>query len=306
MSDFTRIFKKIVPSLRQATMDVIEQNPLEGQLIKLPLRDREIEVFLHPSSGKNAPVLFEFHGGGLVLGDARKDDHLCEVIKNALDIHVVGVNYRKAPEYPHPAAVRDAYDVIAYFADHAEAYGMDRDKFAVIGFSAGATLSTVAAMQASEKGAFHLCGQILHYPYLDGSTPPALKKQHPGDLPVEVMEAFVDLYAAGEDRKNPFVSPLYALEELLKGMAPAHLILAGEDALCEEGLAYAEKLSQAGVLTEVHIMDEMHHGYMEDYFNQPCYEITPEDTKRLHSLRMGEQAEKSMELTLKALKTIFN
>lgn len=303
MGDYIRSFRKILPSLRESTMEVIRRNPVYGERNMIPCRDCEVEVYLHRASRGQAPVLFEFHGGGLVLGDASKDDNLCERIKNDLDITVIGVNYRKAPEHPYPAANQDAYDVVKYVYEHSEEFGIHPAKMAVMGFSAGATLATITAMKAAETKEFPLVCQILHYPYLDGVTDPASKKEYPANLSVELMEAFTALYGNGEDPAKPDISPLYAPKEMLAGSAPAALFMAEKDALCDEGLAYAEHLEAAGVPVILNkIVTETHHGYMEDYFNKPCYEIQPEDTRTLHSPKMGQRAEMILKRTEKILK----
>lgn len=303
MGTFTRSFCKIVPSLRESTMEIIRKNPVRGEQMMIPLADREIEIYLHRGTEEPGVVLFEFHGGGLVLGDAAKDDYLCERICRETGITVIGVNYRKAPEYPYPAAVQDAYDTVNYVQKHSNKFGIDPDRMAVMGFSAGATLATVTAMQAAEKKEFRLVCQILHYPYLDGVTAPASKKSYPANLPVEVMEAFTELYGNGEDPRNPYISPLYATREMLKGSAPTALFMAERDALCEEGAAYAALLRAAGVpvITEK-IVTEMHHGYMEDYFNLPCYQEQPEDILALHSPKLSQRAEMILKRTEKILK----
>ncbi len=298
MGAYTRSFLKILPSLREYTMEVIRQHPILGKCRKIPVRSGEIELYVHPAVREKAPVLFEFHGGGLVLGDAAKDDPLCERIKDELDITVIGVNYRKAPEFPYPTAWQDAYDAVSYVHNHSAEFGIEPEKMAVMGFSGGGTLATIVAMKAAETKEFSLTCQILHYPYVDGASRPSSKKQHPADLPVEVMEAFNELYGRGEDPKKADISPLYAANEILQGSAPAALFMAGEDALREEGFAYAARLIQAGVtVIAQEAVPEMHHGYMEDYFNQPCYRSQPEDTLALHSPKMPEMAEASLKKT---------
>lgn len=301
MKDYTRSFKKIIPSIRECNLDAINQTPLKGNRVMIPCRDCQIEVFIHKARSSNAPVLFEFHGGGFVLGDASKNDNICEIIKDALDINVIGVNYRKAPEHPYPAAINDAYDVVKYFSDHASELKVDKNRFALMGFSAGATLSTITAMQAVATRAFHIQTQILHYPYVDGASDPSSKKGHPADLPIEVMEAFIELYGENINPSDPYISPLYASLEQLKDTASATIFMAGEDALCEEGLAYANRLAQAGVTVNARVIANMHHGYMEDYYNKACYELNPPDTIAKHSKDMEKCSEETMKDTIEAL-----
>jgi len=304
VGNFTRSFLKIIPSIRESTLETIAKNPLKGQKMLIPTREGTVEVFLHSSTKEYAPVVFEFHGGGFVLGDARKDDNLREVIKDALDINVVGVNYRKAPEYPYPAAVEDAYDVIKYFYENASNLHVDKEHFITLGFSAGATLATIMAILSSKKKEFQLAGQVLHYPYLDAVTDPKTKEHHPQDLPEEVMEAFIELYSGNVDLKEVTVSPIYATKEQLSKIAKAALFMASEDALCLEGILYAKQLEKAGVEVFEKVIPHTYHGYMEDLFNRPCYDELPEDTKKLHASNIDIIANESMHETIEVLRNM--
>lgn len=304
MKDYTRSFAKIVPSIRKSTMDIINKHPLMGTLLSVPTRDGYVEVFIHKASTDNKPVLFEFHGGGFALNDARKDDNLRQTIRGNLDINVVGVNYRKAPEHPFPAAINDCYDVIKYFHDNGDKLGVDTDKFAVVGFSAGANLATVTAIQVAQTKEFQIKMQILHYPHLDSVTDPREKKRHPADLPIELMDTFTEMYCGGENLSDYRISPLYATEELLRGTAKAYIFPVEDDALCEEGIAYGEKLKAAGVPTEVKIIKDAYHGYIEDLYNLPCYETLPEDTRALHHEDIANTASQALEQSIVILKDI--
>lgn len=284
-------------------MEIIKKDPMAGEKQLLLLPGREIEIYVHRAPGKRVPVLFEFHGGGFVLGNAAKNAALRERIRKETGITVIGVNYRKAPEYPYPAAVEDAYDVIKYVHDNAAAFFINPEKMAVMGFSAGAQLAAVTAVRAGKRKEFSLACQILHYPFLDAAAQPAEKKKYPADVPVEVMEAFTELYGNGADLKNPELSPVHTPARELAGCAPAALFMAQADALCEEGLVYAERLEEAGVFViRKEVEEEMHHGYMEDYFNQACYESLPQDTKALHSPKLKETAEAVLKKTEDILK----
>lgn len=302
MSDYIRSFKKIIPYLRESTWEGIEKNEQYGEKIEVLTENESVEVYLHRAEGNNAPVLFELHGGGFVLGHAAKDDGLCEFIKNQMNIHVVGINYRKAPEHPYPAAITDVLNVMKYFGENAGQYGMDSKRFAVMGFSAGANLATVASIKSKNEEAYQIVCQILHYPFLDAITNPYEKDKHPADLPCEVMEAFNELYATKEERGLPWISPVLASIELLKGVAPAIILTAKEDALCKEGLLYGEKLKEAGVSVEVRAIENAHHGYIEDYYNKSCFDIIPEETKASFHSNFGEAAKEAIECTMRELR----
>jgi len=292
MNQAGKDFLKMVPSIRRGSLKVINKYPLYGEKMTVPGRECGLEIWLHRSEQTCAPVLFELHGGGFMLGDASKDDNLCERIKNETGITVIGINYRKAPEHPFPAAWQDAYDVIKYVHDNPDEFGIDPERMAVMGHSSGGNLSAVVCMKAAALKEFTLLCQILNYPYVDGASSQGMKPRHPSDLPVPVMETFCEAYAGGLDAKMSEISPLYATLDELTGNAPAAFFMAAEDALNPEGHAYAARLRQAGVeIIAEEDVSEMHHGYFEDYFNQPLYELHSDQTKKLHSPHMAEKAE---------------
>lgn len=306
MTDPAKEFMMAVPSIRRFHKKVMKNVPISGEPVEIPCREGGILIYVHRSSRERAPVVFEFHGGGFVLGDASENDNFRERLKNDTDLTVIGVNYRKAPEFPYPHAWQDAYDAVKYVHDHPEAFGIDPERMAVVGFSAGANLATIVAMKAAASGDFELKCQILHYPYVDGASDPAAKERHPADIPVFTMQAFDEAYSGGIDKKRSDVSPLYATLEELQGTAPAALFMAGEDALMSEGFAYAARLEQARVeILAKEAAAEMHHGYMEDYFNKALYDTKLDKTISLHSPKMGEQAEKMLRKTGEILKRIL-
>lgn len=295
MGEFTRSFLKIVPSLRQSTAEAVWSEPVLGEKLEILAGDHLVGVYLHRADRTPAPVLFELHGGGFVLGEAAKDDHLCEMIKDRLNIHVVGIDYSKAPEHPYPQAVEDVMAVLRYFGQNAETYGMNPEAFVLMGFSAGANLAAVASMMSGPEEAYKIRTQILHYPFLDATADPYGKERHPADLPCEIMEAFNDLYAREEERKSSHVSPILAADEELAGCPETLILTAREDALCEEGMLYAKRLEGQGIKVMASATEHAHHGYIEDYYNKACYEIMADDMKAAMDPLFGEAAEQAME-----------
>lgn len=300
-----RAFLDMVPSIRRFNIELALSQPLTGERLTVPLDGRELEVYLHRAEGKNRPVVFEFHGGGFVFGNAEKDDSLCEALCRELDVNVIGVNYRLAPENPYPAPVDDAYDVIRYFRLHADEYSLDPERLAALGFSGGATLATTAALRAGKTEEFKLCGQVLHYPYLDSVHMPAEKRHYPCDMDPAVMTAFTRLYSKEDERRLPEVSPVCAGEDELRGMPSTLLIPAKFDALKDEGLLYAKHLEAAGVKVYCQVMPDAHHGYIEDAGNEPVYQATAEDVKATHSPYFRDWARAAMGLTASFLRNCF-
>lgn len=294
---YLRSFLNTVPAIRSFQSELAMGQHRFGESLTVPLPGRDITVCLHRAKTGVRPVVFEFHGGGFILGNAEKDDSICHAVNTALDCHVIGVNYRLAPEHPYPAAFNDAYGVITYFKAHAAEYGIDTHKMAVLGYSGGATLATATAMKCRKEGDFSLCAQALHYPYLDSVHLPQEKHHYDCDMDPEIMRAFTVLYSKEEERTMPYVSPVCASKEELMGTAPACILPAEKDALKEEGLLYAKMLAGAGVPVYCQVIPDVHHGYLEDAGNEAVYAAAAEDTQALHSPYFRGWAKAALDIT---------
>ena len=303
---FLRGFLNTVPAIRSYQTELVMAQKRMGEALAVQLPGREITVCLHKAKGGGtSPAVFEFHGGGFIFGNAEKDDAICQMVSESLKCHVIRVNYRLAPEHPYPAAFDDAYEVILHFHAHAKEYGIDIQKMAVMGYSAGATLAAAVAMRCRKSGEFTLCGQVLHYPYLDSVHMPQEKRQYDCDMDAEVMRAFTVLYSKEHERALSYVSPVCALKEDLEGVAPACIIPAQKDALKEEGLLYAQKLKEAGVMVYCQVMPDVHHGYIEDAGNQTLYEAAAEDTRMHHSPYFKTWAQAALQISCMFLSRRF-
>ncbi|MDE7311260.1 MAG: alpha/beta hydrolase [Eubacterium sp.] len=300
-----RSFLNTVPAIRSFQTELVMAQPRFGKNHTVALAGREITVCMHMAQGVR-PVIFEFHGGGFVFGNAEKDDRICQKLHKTLDCHVIGVNYRLAPEHPYPAAFDDAYDIIAYFHSHAAQYGIDPGKMAVMGYSGGATLATAVAIKCRREGTFSLCGQVLHYPYLDSVHLPQEKKHYDCDMDAEVMRAFTVLYSKEEERSLSYVSPVCAAREELAGTAPACILPAECDALKEEGILYAKMLKDAGVPVYCQVMPDVHHGYVEDAACEAAYQASAEDTQALHSPYFRDWAGAALDISCTFFKRCFD
>ena len=300
-----RAFLDMVPSIRRFNTDLAKSVPLTGEAIVVPLEGREITVYLHRAKDSGRPIVFEYHGGGFVLGDAEKDDKICQELCEKINVNVIGVNYRLAPENPYPAAFDDVYDVIRYFTAHAAECGLDGTKIALLGFSGGATLAAAAALKAGKTGDFRFTAMALHYPYLDATKMPSEKAHYPCDMDPAVMAAFTKLYSKEEERGLCYVSPICADDSEIAKLPPSLILPAEYDALKEEGLSFAERLTKAGVPVYCKVMPDAHHGYIEDAGNETIYAYTSEDVKATHSPYFRQWAGAAMDVTAEYLKNRF-
>ncbi|WP_051637069.1 alpha/beta hydrolase [Rhodococcus sp. UNC363MFTsu5.1] len=195
-----------------------------------------------------SPALVYLHGGGWVYGDLDSHDAVCRFLAERAGIRVVAVDYRLAPEAPFPAAVRDVEAAYSFVTANATGLGIDQDRIAVGGDSAGGNLAAVLAQRAThgELGAPPVF-QLLIYPATDVAVKrPSRRTFATGFF---LTERFMDLceasyVPAGADRTDPLLSPIYGD---LTGLPPAYVVTAGFDPLRDEGDAYAEKLREAGV-----------------------------------------------------------
>ena len=209
------------------------------------------------------PVVVDFHGGGWVLGNPGNGDWRNSAVAAAARVVVVSVDYRKAPNHPHPAAVEDAVDALAWVAAHASEVGGRGDRLAVSGDSAGGNLAAVVSQLARDSGGPALRHQVLVYPSVD-ATLSSRSVHEKRDAPV-LPRAHIDTYlrhylSGGSSPTDPTVSPLHASD--LSGLPEALVITAEHDPLVDEGRAYAEALAAAGVPVRLTEYVGMVHGFL--------------------------------------------
>lgn len=220
-----------------------------------------LKARIYDVSGDGArPTLVYFHGGGFVYGDLDSHDGVCRRLAHHGALRVLAVDYRLAPEHPFPAPVEDA---IAAFADihaRAAAFGADPLRLAIGGDSAGACLATVVARDAARRGRAAPRFQVLFYPVTQQGADTESRKRFAAGyfLTAEAIEWFTGHYlGAAAGLVDERISPLHF--DPPQTLAPALVVTAGLDPLLDEGVAYARKLSAAGVdVQHVDYPDQIH------------------------------------------------
>lgn len=196
-------------------------------------------------------TLLYMHGGGFVIGNVNTHDILCRQLAMHSGCSVFSLDYRLAPEYPFPTAVNDVWDALTWLRENASMLGIDRERIAVGGDSAGGTLATVCAIMARDAG-ISLALQMLFYPGTAGwaGTASAQYFAHGYLLEHEHLNWFFGQYLRDPSERDDWrFAPLLAPD--LSGLAPAWIGLAGCDLLHDEGVLYASKLRQAGVMVDL-------------------------------------------------------
>ncbi|WP_430331082.1 alpha/beta hydrolase [Rhodococcus sp. ACT016] len=245
----------------------IPMGSVETLFIPGPAGPVPARLFRPEGLASDAPLVVYFHGGGFVLGSLDSHDCLCRFLAQHAEVAVLAVDYRLAPEHVFPAAVDDAVAAFRFAVDNAAALGIDPNRVAVAGDSAGGNLAAVVC-QLTRDDAVRPAFQVLFFPWLDMTT-----KRRSYQLFSDgffLTEAQMDWYTrhyvpSESDRTDPRASPVLA--EDLSGLPPAYIALAGFDVLRDEGVEYAERLRAAGVPTTLRV----HRGLVHAFVNLTGY-----------------------------------
>ena len=232
---------------------------VEDRVIPGPAQPIPVRIYWPVLAG-NLPALMFFHGGGFVICDLDSHDRQCRSLANASGSVVVAVDYRLAPEHTFPAAPDDAYAATRYVAEHSAEFGIDPNRLAVVGDSAGGNLATVVALMARDRGGPALRFQLLIYPVVDFEDESPSMREYATDhfLTRELMDWFLSQYVtSAAEGRSPFASPMNADD--VRGLPPAMIITGECDPLRDQGEAYARKLQKAGIPVELKRYDGMIH-----------------------------------------------
>lgn len=215
-----------------------------------------------PSREKGLPCILYIHGGGWVICDLDSHDLLARAIAKESGAAVLSVDYRLAPEYPFPAGLRDCRAALLWLRDHAARVGLDGQRIAVAGDSAGGNLAGALSLLMRAEAPDLIRHQALIYPVTDDDFErPSYRDYADGfGLTRDEMRWFWDHYLADpKDANDPLVAILRASD--LSNLPPATITSAEFDVLRDEAEAYAERLRRAGNAVTLHRVAGVIHGY---------------------------------------------
>jgi acetyl esterase len=215
-------------------------------------------------AGKPGVLLF-IHGGVWIVGNFQNHQRLLRDLVAGSGQVGVFVEYTSLPEAKYPTQMEESYAALKWVAAHADEFGADGSRIAVAGNSVGGNMSAALALMTKDKKGPKISLQVLFIPATDASVD--TESYHEFGTGRFLARAFMkygwDLYAPDEKTRNsPYVSPLRASNEELKGLPPALVITSENDPLRDEGEAYARKLKNAGVAVTATRYNGMIHDFV--------------------------------------------
>ena len=261
-------------------LDEIIDTPMEGPGGSIPAR-----VYLHGDE-RPLPVLIYLHGGGWVVGNLDTHDKIMRLLALRSGAAVVGVDYGLAPQTKFPAAIDECLAAVAHVRDHAADWGIDPERIAIGGDSAGANLAVAVALSLRDAQPELLRMLLLVYGVfgLQDSPSQRLFGERGDGLSNKDMDYYYDCYLRGpEDAQDDRFNVLGAD---LRGLPPAFIAAAGMDPLLDDSVAMHALMGEAGVESTLAIYDGVLHGF-------------------LHYSRMLDRSKEAIDDAAQAIREVF-
>jgi acetyl esterase len=215
-----------------------------------PTSETQIRIIRPAAAGDTdvLPLIMYFHGGGWVLGDKITHDRLVREIANGVGAAVVFVDYINAPDAKYPTQQEQAYESMVYAVEHADELHVDPSRLAIVGDSVGGHMAAVVTLMAKARSGPAIRYQVLFYPLVDyASNNESYQRFANGPwLTADNMKWMFDNEGLNGTETDRFAWPGRASVDELRGL-PDALVIVDNDILRDEGEAYADKLSEAGV-----------------------------------------------------------
>lgn len=249
------------PPMPASESVAVEDRQIPGSTAGSRLR---LRVYRPKDQHRPLPLLYWIHGGGMVMGSPDGDDVRLSMFVDQVPCVATSIDYRLAPEHPHPTPVEDCYAGLVWVAGNAEALGIRSGQIAIGGASAGAGLAAGTALLARDRGDPPLAFQLLVYPMIDdrNTTPSSHEVTSLGvwdrDTNVKGWKALLGADAAGA-QVSPYAAPSRSTD--LTGLPPTYIDVGTADLFRDEDIEFAQRLMQSGVPTELRVYPGAFHGF---------------------------------------------
>jgi acetyl esterase/lipase len=253
-----RVMLKLV-GLASAIMPGKRVEGVERRIV----RERGLKLRVYVPDNPSGAALLWIHGGGLVLGAAAMDDVLCGETARQTGVTIVSVDYRLAPRHPYPAAIDDCHAAWLWMHRHLDELGLDADRIAIGGQSAGGGLAASLVQRVHDEGGA-IAAQWLFCPMLDDRT--AVDRERDGsdhfvwnNRSNRVGWSSYLGSATGSATLPPYAAA--ARRDDVSGLPPTWMYTSDIELFHDEDLAYARRLESAGVDTTLEIVSGAPHGF---------------------------------------------
>jgi acetyl esterase len=230
-----------------------------------------VRIYRPPGEAPKPGVIYG-HGGGWVLGSIETHDDMCAELASLSDTVVVAVDYRLAPEHPHPAQLDDCRTVLAWMRERGRALGIDPEHVVGAGDSAGGQMTAGLALWLRDHGEDQLKGMVLIYPVLgaDMESESYVRNADAPCLSRAEMLFFLESFLGprwGPNWRDPYAIPNLAPD--VSRLPPAFIAVAAHDPLHDDGVFFARKLRAAGVPVALRRERALAHSYMRARHQSP-------------------------------------
>jgi acetyl esterase/lipase len=220
--------------------------------------DLTVRIYRPVNATGELPGVYFIHGGGMILGNVAGEDASATLICDQVQAVVVSVEYRLAPEHPHPAPAEDCYAGLVWMAKNAAELGYHPDRLAIYGASAGGGLTIATALLARDRGGPAVTFMMPIYPMID-DTHSTASSQEIVDIGIWDRAGNIEAWQwyLGDQPADQYAAPTRAQD--LSGLPPAFIDVGTVDLFRDEDIAFAQRLMQAGVPTELHVHPGSYH-----------------------------------------------
>ncbi|GAA0816610.1 alpha/beta hydrolase [Spirilliplanes yamanashiensis] len=220
--------------------------------------DISVRIYRPNGVGAEAPGIYFIHGGGMILGNVAGEDAVASTLCEQVGAVVVSVEYRLSPEHPHPAPAEDCYAGLVWTAKNAAELGIDPDRLAIYGASAGGGLTIAVALMARDRGGPALRFIMPIYPMIDDRNETA-SSHEVTDVGIWDRAGNIEAWSwyLGGNEPDGYAAPARA--EDLSGLPPTFIDVGTVDMFRDEDIAFAQRLLAAGVPTELHVHPGAYH-----------------------------------------------
>lgn len=240
--------------------------PFEKHIVPREGGEPPVTVYaVNPMPGKSRPAILHIHGGGLTASSAVASLPAVQELAATLDVPIVTVEYRLAPETSYKGSIGDNYAALRWMRSHAAALGIDPERIAVFGESAGGAHAALLALHARDRDEVKIAFMALIYPMLDDRT--GSTRRVPahlgyfgwnGEANRFGWQSFLNMAPGGPDVPSEAV-PMRA--KTLTGLPPTYIAVGGLDVLTQENIEFAARLVESGVNTELVVVPGAFHGF---------------------------------------------